>query len=171
MVRSGCFESNSQNITPMHFSAGVAALAAQIAALTTQVAALGAQVAALAGLPAQVAALAAQNIKMLNSSALINVHSLHPLPDAAGVLPTAAAPPVWFPVTLGALIGMSAGRGEPEWCEGDPVATSTPSCWTHPALPAPGLALCDFYGLAPHPTNVNTRRAAVAAHIGVRLLQ
>lgn len=79
--------------------AGAAALAAQIAALGGQIAALGIQIA-----------------KMMNSSALLGAHTLQEVPGPGNVLPSAAAPLIWFPATRTELDVMSGPRGESPEC-------------------------------------------------------
>lgn len=75
--------------------AGGAALAMQVAAIAIQIAALGAQMA-----------------KMMNSSALLGSHVLQEVPGPGNVLPSNAAPPLWFPATRTELDVMTGPRGE-----------------------------------------------------------
>jgi len=86
-----------------------------------------------------------------NATAQHGTHVLHPLPNAANVLPAAAVPTVWFPKTRNNLV-MDGGAN-----------------FTH----ARANALIAFYGLAAKTGGgvaaLQQKCDAIAAHIGVRL--
>ena len=119
--------------------------------------------------------------KIANSSATVGVHALLEVPGPGGILPSAAAPVVWFPPTVFDLQGMSGVRGESS-C----VFSSALTCGNFVVIVTylqqrnsrtcstrrPGFAaaaLYNFYAIpGAMPQAVGARRVAVAQFIGVR---
>ena len=88
-------------------------MAAQIAALSVQMANGFAAAAAAAAVAAAAAAAVAdkQFAKLHNSSAMLGLHALIEVSGPGHVLPSAAAPPIWFPRTRSEFANMTGPRG------------------------------------------------------------
>ena len=125
-----------------------AAIATLTTALATQGAALAAQgVALTAAIAAQGVALTVvimiEGARSFNSSAILEHHTLRSVPNAAGLMPALAAPVVWYPASREIFNGGGLTNARAD-------------------------ALLQFYALPPMAGNLQTKRAAIGAHIGVR---
>jgi hypothetical protein len=102
------------DLPPPPFGGGLPAAFLGVPAALQDLAGVPAALQALAGdlaaINVTLAGLAAQIVRSSNLSAFQPGHALQPMPNAANVLPAAAAAPVWYPATLQNLTAMGGAK-------------------------------------------------------------